>query len=132
MQQCHPAIYLEEGVTQCGITDECYRYTRVGQLVIEHMQVPTCMLETHHSYYLHKYLKCVRSLPALLTQVVWLPTQVQVTSFGHLATLEASRGGGNIARGIYCSWDILAREHARFARSSTLLILRALCLLSEL
>ena len=31
-----------------------------------------------------------------------------VMSFGHLATLEASRSVGNTACGIYCLWDILA------------------------
>ena len=36
------------------------------------------------------------------------------TSFGHLATLEASRGGGNTARGIYLlvGYTLLARGQA--------------------
>ena len=62
------------------------------------------------------------------------------TSFGHLATLKASRGGGNTARGIYCSWDILARgiyllvdrlaslDRALCSAEYSNLILRALCI----
>ena len=52
-----------------------------------------------------------------LEEVRYVPT-----SFGRLATLEASRGSWDILLvGYTCSWDILARGQARFARSSTLL-----------
>ena len=61
-----------------------------------------------------------------LEQVKYLIFPYIYTSFRHLATLEVSRGSGNTARQVYCSWDILlvgytARGQARFARSSTLL-----------